>query len=186
MGKPAEDTSRHFCKYIFSTLGCQLCCSILSVEPRSKMLGVDLLADQQGLIIFLPNSFSHVTWAWLGTWISCKDKFEQCQEFEDQVVCKASPQALRSYFLTSFIPASTELRLGCSQQTESSKPMLFPTTTNPLEETAAELEGNMSTFLLGNRFRQALTKTASETCLCQRKLQKIPFFHLSNIQIGLS
>lgn len=47
MGTSAEATSRHFCKYtFFPTLGCQLCCSILSVEPWSKMLGVDLLADQ--------------------------------------------------------------------------------------------------------------------------------------------
>lgn len=45
MGEPAQATSRHFYKYVFSILGCQLCCSIL-VEPWSKMLGVDLLADQ--------------------------------------------------------------------------------------------------------------------------------------------
>lgn len=108
------------------------------------------------------------------------------------MVCKASPQALGSYFLTSFFPASTELRLGCSQQTESSKPMqlLLPTTTIPLEETAAELGGNMSTFLLGSRFRQAFTKTASETFLCQRKLKKKKkkshFFISATSKLGLA
>lgn len=64
--------------------------------------------------------------------------------------------------------------------------LLLPTTTNPLEETVTEVGGKMSTFLLGNRFRQALTKAASETSLPEETKKKQPLFHLSNIQIGLS
>lgn len=44
----------------------------------------------------------------------------------------------------------------------------------------------MSTFLLGNRFSQALTKTASETFLCQRSLKKSHFFISTTFKLGLA
>lgn len=64
--------------------------------------------------------------------------------------------------------------------------MFLLTTTYPLEEIATEVGGKTSTFLLGNGFKQALTKTASETFLCQRKLKKSHFSISATSKLGLA
>lgn len=64
--------------------------------------------------------------------------------------------------------------------------LLLPTTTNPLEEIVTEVGGKMSTFLLGNGFRQALTKAASETSLPEETKKNNHFFISATSKLGLA